>query len=256
MITIAARKGDGTPFTAELLLSRITIQRRHAVMALIRDISERRRVEKELVAASEREQQRLGRDMHDTLGQLLAGLKYMARGLVLRMNQKDALDAIPVAAQVEQIAGQCIQEARRIASGLFPPRLGHEDLADSLRELCSNMSNVLGCECRFDGDRLDMELDPVIALHLYRIVQEATTNAVKHGQALQIVVRMHTVNRCLILEVMDNGVGFRPVATRPPGMGLRIMRHRASLLNGSLDIVPSESGGTIVRCTAPLRTNE
>ena len=256
-LSIAAIREDGSPFTAEILLSRMTVHGRPAVLGLIRDISERRRVEMELVTVSEREQQRLGREMHDTLGQLLAGLKFMVQGIAMRVQQGGACqDVADISGQVEHIASQCIYEARRIASGLFPHKLGHESLADSLRELSANMRTVLGCDCQYAGDDVACTLEPAMALHLYRIAQEATTNAVKHGQAGSIRIHLAVRGRSLILEIEDDGSGFDPAAVNRTGMGLRIMQHRAMLLDGALDITTREKGGTVVRCIAPLPASE
>ena len=144
---------------------------------------------------------------------------------------------------------RAMTQTRELARGLSPVRLEAEGLADALRELAAGTRKVFGCDCRFHCDPPVLVPDHTVAIHLYRIAQEAVSNAIKHGQARRIEIRLSATGRSVTLAVHDNGVGIPRKAPRRKGMGLRIMRYRAEVIGGALVVEPQVGGGTVLVCT-------
>ena len=213
-----------------------------------RDISRHVKLEQEILAISEREQRRLGHDLHDDLCQRLAGIEFLTHRLASDLAARSAAGA-PQAKEIAQMVQRAMTQTRELARGLSPVRLEAEGLADALRELAAGTWKVFGCDCRFHCDPPVLVPDHTVAIHLYRIAQEAVSNAIKHGQARRIEIRLSATGRSVTLAVHDNGVGIPRKAPRRNGMGLRIMRYRAEVIGGALVVEPQVGGGTRVVCT-------
>jgi signal transduction histidine kinase len=140
-------------------------------------------------------------------------------------------------------------QTRELARGLSPVRLEAEGLADALRELATGTKKVFGCDCRFRSDPPVLLANHAVAVHLYRIAQEAVHNALKHGRARRIDISLAAKDHSVTLAVSDNGVGIPRKLPRRQGMGLRIMRYRAEVIGAVLRIEPHARGGTRVVCT-------
>jgi PAS domain S-box-containing protein len=213
-----------------------------------RDITRHVELEREILAISEREQRRLGHDLHDDLCQQLAGIEFLSQRLASDL----AARVVAGAAQAKEIA-QMVQRAmtqtREVARGLSPVRLEAEGLVDALRELAAGTRKVFRCDCRFRCDAPVLLTDHAVAVHLYRIAQEAVNNALRHGRARRINISLAAKDHSVILLVHDNGVGIPCKLPRHEGMGLRIMRYRAEVVGGVLRIEPHARGGTRVVCT-------
>lgn len=223
----------------------------HGLLGTYEDITERRRIEQSVVMASEREQQRLGQELHDTIGQKLTGIKFMAHGLFEHFMGRKDTDIQQVASRLEELASQCIYDARRIASGLFPHTIGHQEFSLSLSDLAKTISSLMNCTCTSSVSDVTHQLSDTMALHLYRIAQEAATNAIKHGKANTIEITLHGRGRHLVLEILDDGIGIAPEISHGNGMGLHIMQYRAELIGGCFEAKARLGGGTVVRCVAP-----
>ena len=254
-VTFAGQR-RGVTFTAEAHLSCIRADGALCVLGVVRDITERREMEREFVASSEREQQRIGRELHDAIGQKLTGVKFLARGIARRAVEGDDAGLATVADQLEQISNNCIADARRIAAGLLPHTLQNDSIGDALHELAGNMRSMFDVECDYVGDANGVALPADASLHLYRIAQEAATNSVRHGRAARVVISLEAGARDRVLTVQDDGIGFDTGVVPLAGLGLRIMHHRASLLNGALDITSAPGRGTCVKCTIPCDRGE
>jgi PAS domain S-box-containing protein len=241
-------RGDGTRFWGAIVLTPVQDEggraRRFAVS--IRDVSERRSLERDIIEISEREQQRIGHDLHDGLGQELSGISLMSAAM-----SDQAASGLPVsekdAEQVAELICEAIAHVRDLARGLCPTDLEDEGLPAALERLSSWVSRLPGVRCSCDIAK-DAHIDSVTASHLYRIAQEAINNATRHGGAKRLNVLLKSEAGRVRLTVVDNGIGFKPELITP-GMGLRLMNYRAKIIRGTLDIRSAEAGGTIVECT-------
>lgn len=214
------------------------------------EITEQRKLEKQLLEISDREQARIGHDVHDGLCQFLVGIAFDCNRLQRQLANASRAEAV----QVEKISGlldSAITEARQLARGLFPVQLEADGLISALKELSAVVSNrfKIGCEveCR---DEISIR-DNVVATHLYRIAQEAVNNARQHGHAEHISINVGKVNSSLELVVRDDGRGLDP-ARNGAGLGLHIMDYRARSMGGSLTVESEPGAGTRVRCEVPL----
>lgn len=212
-----------------------------------RDITRRVELEREILAISEREQRRLGHDLHDDLCQQLAGIEFLSQRLASALAARPAVRA--QAREIAQMVQRAMTQTRELARGLSPVRLEAEGLTDALNELAAGTSKVFGCDCRCRCDPPVLMPDHTVAIHLYRIAQEAVSNAVKHGKARRIEISLTAHGHSVTLTVNDDGVGIPRKLPRRKGMGLRIMRYRAEVIGGALQVEPDPGGGTRVVCT-------
>lgn len=232
----------------------VTVVRKtqEADAAHIQMLEERRRLEQDIVAVSEHEQQRIGQDLHDGLCQHLAAIGCAARVLAEDLQAQKVSEARD-AVMIEESIQQAVAEARNLARGIFPVHVDRSGLAAALVDLGKMMHRLTGISIVVK-DCVDVPLDaPNLSMHLYRIAQEAVANAVKHSGASEITITMKLAGEELELRVEDNGGGMPLPRMRGEGMGLRTMRYRAQALHAHLDISPRPSGGTLVCCRLPLR---
>lgn len=215
------------------------------VVVHTRDITERRRLEHELLAISSREQRRFGQDLHDGMGQILVGARLHAAGLEKRLTAQGADEA-----ELVRVIGTMLDEAhaqaRALARSLSPVNLEEGGLLSGLEDLASGLRRIYGVECTLTAGAIEID-DEDTATHLYRIAQEAATNAVRHGNPTQIDLSIEQDDVLTTLKVSDNGTGIDPDAMGRGGMGIPLMRRRATFLSGVLN-VSSEPGSTIVTC--------
>ena len=212
-----------------------------------REITEQRRLERELVEISEREQRRIGRDLHDGLGQKLTGLAFMAKSLERRLKKHD-LEAAEQAMTIAQLVNEAKTDARNLSRGLVTVDLKGNGIVLALEDLASRIEQFSSARITVQSNLTIPILDETVAMHLYRICQEAMNNAIKHSGATQISVELNQDNDQLVLAVSDNGKGIQFDPTGE-GMGLRIMAFRAQMINGSISIREHEEGGTLVICS-------
>ncbi len=220
-------------------------------LIIFRDITERKRLEKELLEISDREQQRIGQDLHDGLCQHLAGIELMSQVLEQKLARKSKADAVR-AGEIGRLVRDAISQTRQVARGLSPVNLESGGLKSALEELAANTEKRFGVVCEFVWQPLVRVRNPASATHLYRIAQEAVSNALRHGKASRIRIELKAAAENLWLSVCDNGKGMPKALPPHKGMGLRIMQYRASLMGGSLRLQPEPGGGTGVVCSIPL----
>ena len=214
-------------------------------LVIVRDFSERKQLEKEVLAISAREQARMGKDLHDGLGQLLTGMAFLARALREKLTAKASKEAED-AGQIVQLALRATTQTRLMARGLFPAELETKGIAAALKELAYTIGKLHKVSCSAEVDVSLRFGRKAIEKHLYRIVQEATTNAIKHGQCARVEVDLRRTDGSARLTVKDDGVGLSNGTPSPDGMGIRIMRYRARRIGGQLSIRQPGSGGTEV----------
>jgi len=220
---------------------------RFRTQVLTEEIAERERLEHEILDVSERERRRIGRDLHDSLGQLLTGTALAGQVLEEKLASKAIAEAADVT-RIVTLVEEGIELTRSLARGLDPVEVEGDGLADSLRELATKTSEILATRCEYHSGVPVTVNDGATATHLYRIAQEAITNAIKHGRAERIVMRLDGAPGRVRLTVHDNGIGIADPRARGQGMGLRIMAHRAAVMGGTFEVRAEPSGGTTVLC--------
>ncbi|MBA3543207.1 MAG: PAS domain S-box protein [Chthoniobacterales bacterium] len=211
------------------------------------EMSQRAALEQEILLISEREKRRIGQDLHDSLCQELAAAALFLQTAAEKLGPKSPSGA-KVLADAARIVNDNVGLARDLARGLHPVELSSTGLANALRELAFRNSQARSLTCRFECPRQVRIGDEAVALNLYRIAQEAVTNAVKNGKATEIVIKLARVRRALILSIQDNGKGFSTDKPRS-GMGLHIMKYRAGVIGAQLAIESQDHGGTRVSCS-------
>jgi len=216
----------------------------------VRNVTRRVELEREILAIGERVQQRIGQDLHDDVCQQLTGIEFLARSLERQLSAHYPAEAAR-AREVARLTRQAITHTRELARGICPVDLAGEGLAGALEELAARTRKLFRVACRFQRDSLARIADQPTQTHLYRIAQEAVANAVKHGKAARIDIRLQQTESKLILGVRDNGVGLPNNADAHKGLGLRIMQYRAGVIGGSLVIRRILNGGTAVVCSIP-----
>ena len=216
---------------------------------LSEELAERERLQNEVLAISEREQRRIGHDIHDTLCQHLTGTALAEQFLLQKLAAKYAPE-VEDAERVVTLIEEAIFIARGLAAGLSPLETEGEGLLTALADLASHFSTQFKVACHFTCDDLILIKDSAVATHLYRIAQEAIHNAVRHGKASQIRIRLDKHGQSLDLSVIDNGSGLPAGLPVRQGMGLRNMKYRASIIGGSLTLRAGRPG-TILICAFP-----
>lgn len=214
---------------------------------LRREGAERRELERCILDISEREQARMGQDLHDGLCQHLVGTAFSTNLL----QQELADRGLPEANEVAKIAvllDESITHARQLARGLYPVRIEDQGLVIALEELAESMTNMFRVACEFDLRGEAPEVSQLVAVHLYRIAQEAVTNAMKHARPSQVWIRLRSSASELELRVEDDGVGVAADFPSKGGLGLKIMEFRARMIDGRFLIRPRMEGGTTVIC--------
>jgi PAS domain S-box-containing protein len=223
-----------------------------AIGALLGQFMERKRLEKEILEIIEREQARIGQDLHDDLSQHLFGTALACRTL-----EQSLADVSPEAAvEAGEIAGlidRAITQAKQLARGLYPVKLESEGLSSALKELAASVTSRFNVAVEVENGKPVLVADNSVATHLYRIAQEAITNAIKHSRAQRIVIRLASADGRIELKVVDDGIGIDASQRRAGGMGLDIMEYRARMIGGSLAIERNGGGGTVISCCVPQK---
>jgi signal transduction histidine kinase len=204
-----------------------------------------------LLEASEQEQRRIGQDLHDGLGQHLAGTAIAGQVLREKLERQDRQEAVD-AKKVVELIEEGVSLTRRSAKGLHPVDLSAEGLMLALEEFSSMTTKLFDVQCRFVCESPVLVHSAGTAEHLYRIAQEATRNAVQHGNARNIVIELNTLEEGHELRIEDDGAGVVSAPPSTAGMGLRIMAHRARLIGATFDVTARPSGGTAVICRLPV----
>ena len=226
---------------------------RQRTAALTQEMQERRRLEKELIEAGEREQRRIGHDLHDSLCQHLTGTALAGQVLGQRLKDK-ALPEAAAANRLVELVEEAIDLTRTLARGLHPAEMRAERFVDNFQELATGTSERFNISCKFECPQAIPLHDASTITHLYRIAQEAISNAIRHGKARHINIGLDSADGETVLTVTDDGTGLRKDAPPANGMGLRIMAYRASMIGGIFEIESLPHHGTRVTCTLPAGT--
>ena len=213
------------------------------------------KLEEEIITISEREQQRIGRDLHDEVCQYLAAIGFSVSMLKQQLeNQSHTL--AKSAGDIASLLQDAAMRTRDLARGLSPVDRDEGGLESALEELASTTSRLAGISCSVICPETVPITENIQAIHLFRIAQEALSNALKHGHAKSVVIALEASEGTFSLRVSDDGVGFNPLPGERKGMGLSIMRYRARMISGRLDIQPNSPIGTVVVCTIETGASE
>ena len=236
--------------------SNLEVQVREQTRALREEMAGRERLERELLEISEREQRRIGYDLHDGLCQHLAATAMAGHVLSEKLAAKsltESADAERIVALVEN----GIALARSLAHGLAPVDMEAEGLMTAFNELASTIEKNSRIHCVFACEAPVLIDDTTTAMHLYRIAQEAVGNAVRHGKPKTIFITLSNRGGRVTLTVEDDGTGLPEAWHTSTGLGTRIMAHRAAMMGTTISIEPNPTGGTLVECSLPgLSRNE
>jgi PAS domain S-box-containing protein len=214
----------------------------------IEDINDRKELENELSRISTFEQQRIGQELHDGVGQELLGVGLMAKALHKSLDQKGLPDA-EAASKLAEAMQSAQRSVRALIEGMRPVEVDADGLTAALSELAESAEALADIRCSLACDEPVTVKDDHVAEQLFRIAQEAVRNAVKHSKARHIAIRMKADNRQITLSVRDDGRGVQGEPGQTKGMGLRIMRYRAGIIGAALEVRPADGGGTLVACT-------
>ncbi|HKK44072.1 MAG TPA: PAS domain S-box protein [Balneolaceae bacterium] len=246
------KKGNIIPL--EISARSFLYEGQQTIISIGRDIRARQKLEQEILNISERERQRIGRDMHDDLGQMLTGIGMIAQNLANRLKA----NRLPAADDVQEIADlvkEADEHARSLARGLVPVNVESNGLSSALQELAEKRSKMFNINIKYTSKQADEIKNSSSAVHLYRIAQEAINNAVKHGEATFIDVELSVLEDHVLLTVKDNGKGFSEARQKSDGMGVRIMNFRANMIGGNLKINSEPGKGTEIICKIPTKNS-
>ena len=221
------------------------------IYATARDITEYKRLEKEVLEILDHEKERLGRELHDGLCQSLAGIGALSATLSKKLLANSDSVGSAAAAEITELLNESIGDARGLARGLSPIA-ANVGLSDALEALALNVRQIFRVSCTLTGDRPFPNQDNEVEGHLFRIAQEAVNNAVAHGRPEQIEIRLSSAGAGGELSVRDDGVGILLNETAAEGIGMHTMAYRARMIDASLTVRKRSPRGTAVICTFPL----
>ena len=267
---VVGQRKDGSTFPLDLAVSEVMLPNRRIFTGMLRDISERRELEQAVLRVAEDERRRIGQDLHDGLGQMLTGTGLIARGLARKLEAIDE-GVSKDADELVELIKEADAYARTISRGLVPVEFDVHGLDDALQRLATNTERLFEIACTFKahGQDADGDVPDDVSPHLFRIAQEAISNAAYHGKARVVTITLSRTPEWLTLQVADDGIGFpglvrsaaatrlepvpgkRDESMENRGMGVRIMHYRARIIGGALEIRLGPDGGTVVTCAVP-----
>lgn len=266
---LLARRKDGSTFPIDLSVTQV--DHSEYFTGIIRDISDRKQLQRHILEISSEEQRRIGRELHDGTGQELTGLSLIAGTLLdmisaapevvvdgqrVRQMEETVFDRIySTIKKLNQKLAETNRHVHQLSHGIMPVQIDAEALSSALTELAASTNMPPTISCRFDCPYPIIIASNSAATHLYRIAQEAVNNALRHSQAAEICIALRQNDDELVLEVCDDGIGIDELysrvaaARKDHGMGLKTMQYRAGMLGGTLQIERRETGGTRVKCS-------
>jgi PAS domain S-box-containing protein len=250
------RKRDGSSVTVSLSVSPVRDDRGKVTGAAViaRDITERIQLEKDIVESSANERRRIGHDLHDGLGQFLAGISLRAKALEGSLAVEGSAH-VDEARELTGLVSNAIGQTRNLARGLDPIEIEHGAVDAALQGLAVETEKLFGIRCVFVARAANVRIPPRHGLALYRITQEAIHNAVKHGNASGLEIELANGESGLSLRIQDNGVGFDVAGARKTGMGLRVMKYRADSIGAVLEIKSEIGRGVEIVCVLQAEFN-
>ncbi len=243
-------KKDNTVFPIEISIREVKTKDGRIFSGLITDNTYRKELERHVLEIGDEERRRIGRELHDGLGQMLTGIRMVSENVARKLKA----NGVPGSDEVEDItnmAREADEYARVLTSGMVQLELENEGLCDAIKNYCNRIEKLYGINCQFlVNGTVEFEKHSD-ALNLFRIVQESINNAIKHGRAGTITIRLANSGTFTSLTIDDDGSGFDPDEIHNGGLGIQIMKYRAGILGGMLEIIRTEEHLTRVRCIIP-----
>lgn len=247
---LLGRRKHGSTFPVDLSVAEFHDGNERMYASIIRDVSERKALQLELLQTAENEQRRIGQNLHDDVGQRLTAIAYQIHTLIDLLGKPARPELTKIAKSIASNIKESQEYVQLLVRGLVPIIVDSEGLVSALRMLADETSLQYDAQCSLKCNGSVPISDDVTATNLYYIVKEAINNAVKHSQGQRINITLYTKDHRIVVDVIDDGIGIGKLdLTR--GMGLRIMTYRAGLIGASIDFWEREQGGTIVRCALP-----
>jgi len=212
------------------------------------EIRRRKGLEGEILEISDREQQRLGQELHDGLCQHLTAVAFMARSVALRLKNHRVVDAGDIE-KIAQLVNDAATDTRNLSRALHRIDVDAAGLVEALQDLVDR--EIWRIPCRLEFKPSFRIQNDIVAGELYRIAREAVINANKHAQAREIVIKLERSRQGMVMRVIDDGVGFPAEPKLKHGLGFHIMKYRAQMIGGRLEIDSPKRGGTCVACYLP-----
>jgi two-component system sensor histidine kinase UhpB len=219
---------------------------------LLQENKERKHLEEQLLDIIERERRWIGQELHDSIGQQLTGVEFMAETLQHKLYSK-SLDEATYAARITALVNQAAEQMHEFARKLHPVDLNVSNLTSAFDDLAASTEHLFSISCIFKHSKSVSVNDTSVTINLYRIAQEAITNAVRHGGAKNVVIKLTSIRGRSTLTVKSDGLDFPGNQAASKGMGLKLMNHRAETIGGSLSIHKGANGGAIVTCMFPSK---
>lgn len=245
---LLGQRKDGSQFPMYLSVGEVQLKHGHLFAGLIMDLSAQQKLQREILAIPAREQQRIGEELHDGLGQQLTGLSMLAQSLLNKASKPEH----ELASQLANGLHEALTQLRALSRGLIPVQIYADGFMMSLQAISENIEQQSHIPIKLQIDDVVLLFNDATATHLYRIVQESLNNAVKHADATQIEVSLKIEQDHGILQIIDDGIGIPLNLENSSGLGLSIMRHRCGLFNGEITINPGGDRGTKVCCRFPI----
>src|SRR4029450_7603662 len=230
-----------------------TRELRTANKELKSEIERRKGLEGEILAVSDREQQRLGQELHDGLCQHLTAVAFMARSVGLRLKNHRVIDVSDIE-KIAELVNDAAADTRNLSRALHRIDVDAAGLVDALQDLVDR--EIWKTPCRLEVKPSFHIQDDATAAQLYRIAREAVINANKHAEAREIVIKLEQTRQGMVMRVTDDGVGFPVEPKLKHGLGYHIMKYRTQIIGGRLEIDSPKRGGTCVSCYLADRASQ
>jgi PAS domain S-box-containing protein len=252
---MTCRRRDRSTFPAEVSIGEVSDSKEPLFVCVVHDVSERRRLEAAVLDAVGQEQRRFASDLHDGLGQELTGLAFLLSALASEARAENSGTQAAELERAYEVAKHALQSSQTIARGLSPIGAAKGGLITALRDLISRLQSPSGPAIRISvAEMAPLGLGPTVTDHLYRIAQEALSNALKHAHAKSINLTLDRERDHVRLEICDDGRGVRAPGRNPAGLGLRTMQYRASVIGARYETTAVKPHGTRVSCECPQST--
>lgn len=250
---VIGRRKDGTHFPVDLAVTEVSGF--NLFTGIIRDISRRKALEQRLLSAHDEERRFLARELHDGVAGYMTGIGLLAKGLQTRLERADSSEAKNVAELVGYIH-QAHEELRHLSHELMPTQIQPDSFVRELEALARQYDSGSPVTCRFQcSDPVHLAVEPDICTHLYRIAQEAVSNAMRHAKASEITIKLTQTTDAISLCVEDDGIGIQGKSHGRDALGLDNMGYRAGLIGALFIMTAPAGGGTKVICTLPITQN-
>ncbi len=243
---------DGRTFPIELTVSRVDHTGRF--IGVIRDVTERRELERRLLTIASEEQEWIGRELHDGVGQEIAGLAMLAQ-TIATLIEREKMPSAEAARQLVTGLESANGQVRALSRGLYPVEIDSRGLGTALANLRRQVEERSGIHCVLEAPDEVSTGGRDASTHLYRIAQEAVNNAIRHGRPQRIDIHLSERDGFVTLAVVDNGIGIDRNAGNGDGLGLRLMQYRADLVGGRFEVSTPPAGGTSVVCKVPIASD-